>query len=106
MVRIRLRRMGAKRQPYYRVVVADSESPRDGRFLEIIGSYNPRVDPPAIDIKADRVAHWLSVGAKPSDSVVKLLTKVGIPASAKAAAAAVETAPVPETETQPAAPEA
>lgn len=103
MVRIRLRRMGAKRQPYYRVVVADSESPRDGRFLEIIGSYNPRVDPPAIDIKADRVAHWLSVGAKPSDSVVKLLQKAGIPASAKAVAAA---AAAPETAPQPAAPEA
>lgn len=106
MVRIRLRRMGAKRQPYYRVVVADSESPRDGRFLEIIGFYNPRVDPPAIDIKADRVAHWLSVGAKPSDSVVKLLQKAGIPASAKAVAAAAEAAPAPEAATEPAAPEA
>lgn len=70
--------MGAKRQPFYRVVVADSESPRDGRFIEIIGHYNPRTDPPTIDIKADRAQYWLSVGAQPSDSAAQLLKKVGI----------------------------
>lgn len=104
MVRIRLRRMGAKRQPFYRVVVADSESPRDGRFLEIIGSYNPRTDPPTIIVKTERVQYWLSVGAQPSDSVVKLFKKVGITFGAKAEAPVVEGVPAPET--QPAAIEA
>ncbi len=92
MVRIRLRRMGAKRQPYYRVVVANSEDPRDGRFLEIVGTYNPRTDPPAIDIQADRVQHWLSVGAKPSEAVERLLKKAGVIAAEAAPEAAPATA--------------
>jgi len=78
MVRIRLRRMGKKGQPSYRVVIADSESPRDGRFIEIIGSYNPRTDPPTIEIEQERAQYWLSVGAQPSDPVVRLLRKVGV----------------------------
>ena len=78
MVRIRLRRTGKKGQASYRVVVADSEAPRDGRFIENIGSYNPRTDPPTIEIDADRARYWLSVGAQPSESVVRLLGKVGI----------------------------
>jgi small subunit ribosomal protein S16 len=78
MVRIRLRRTGKKGQASYRVVVADSESPRDGRFIEIIGHYNPRTDPPTIEIKEDRARYWLSVGAQPSDPVVRLLSKVGV----------------------------
>ncbi len=78
MVRIRLRRMGAKRQPSYRVVVANSESPRDGGFLEIIGFYNPRTDPPTLELQADRAQHWLSVGAQPSEAVARLLQKAGV----------------------------
>jgi small subunit ribosomal protein S16 len=75
MVRIRLRRTGKTKQPSYRVVVADSRSPRDGRFIEIIGHYNPVQQPKELFIKADRARYWLSVGAKPSDTVVYLFKK-------------------------------
>ena len=78
MVRIRLRRTGKKGQASYRVVVADSESPRDGRFIENIGFYNPRTDPPTIEIKTDRAQYWLSVGAQPSEPAARLLRKVGV----------------------------
>ncbi len=77
MIRIRLRRVGAKKQPSYRVVVADSRSPRDGRFIERLGWYNPRTDPPSFSIKEDRALYWLSVGAQPSDAVARLLNKMG-----------------------------
>ncbi|MCB0046138.1 MAG: 30S ribosomal protein S16 [Caldilineaceae bacterium] len=73
MVRIRLRRMGAKKKPFYRVVVADQRSPRDGRFIETIGTYNPLTQPETVDLKLDRAAHWLSVGAQPTDAVARLL---------------------------------
>lgn len=78
MVRIRLRRVGAKHQPSYRIVVANSESPRDGRFIELIGYYNPRTDPPTIEIKEDRALYWLSVGAQPSDPVRWMFEKRGL----------------------------
>jgi small subunit ribosomal protein S16 len=78
VVRIRLRRMGAKKKPFYRIVVAHKESPRDGRFIEVIGTYNPRTDPETIEIKADRAAHWLSVGAQPSESVGRMLRKFNL----------------------------
>jgi len=78
VVRIRLRRMGAKKKPFYRIVVADQRSPRDGRFIENIGTYDPMTDPPTIDIKSERAGHWLSVGAQPSEAVARLLTKTGI----------------------------
>jgi small subunit ribosomal protein S16 len=78
MVRIRLRRQGAKKQPTYRVVVADSRSPRDGRFIENIGFYDPRTDPPTIDLQADRALYWLGVGAQPSDAVLRMLKKQGV----------------------------
>jgi small subunit ribosomal protein S16 len=78
MVRIRLRRTGKKKQASYRVVVADKESPRDGRFIEIIGHYNPRTDPPTVNIKADRALYWLSQGAQPSNPVAHMLKKQGI----------------------------
>ena len=78
MVRIRLRRQGAKKQPTYRVVVADQRSPRDGRFIENIGFYDPRTDPPTIRIEADRALHWLGMGAQPSDAVLRMLKKTGI----------------------------
>jgi small subunit ribosomal protein S16 len=78
MVRIRLRRVGLKNQPSYRVVVADIESPRDGRFLEIVGNYNPRTEPFTFEVKEDRIYHWLSNGAQPSESVTQLFKSVGL----------------------------
>ena len=76
--RIRLRRMGANKRPFYRVVVADQRSPRDGRFIEIIGKYHPLSDPSLIEIDEERALHWLRVGAQPSNQVRNLMTKVGI----------------------------
>jgi small subunit ribosomal protein S16 len=78
MVRIRLRRVGAKRQPSYRVVAADKESPRDGRFLEILGFYNPRTHPATIQLKEDRIYDWLDKGAQPSDSAQRVLGSAGL----------------------------
>lgn len=78
MVKIRLRRMGAKRAPFYRVVVADSKYPRDGRFIEEIGTYNPMTDPADIKIDAEKAAKWLGDGAQPTDTVKDLFKKSGI----------------------------
>lgn len=78
MVRIRLRRVGQKHQPSYRIVVADVESPRDGRFIEIIGSYIPTTEPFTFEVQEDRVFEWMSKGAQPSDSVAKLFQIVGV----------------------------
>ena len=78
MVRIRLRRIGLKGQPTYRIVAADKESPRDGRFLEILGFYNPRTDPATIHVKEDRVYHWMKSGALPTESAEKVFKSAGI----------------------------
>jgi small subunit ribosomal protein S16 len=78
MVRIRLRRIGLKHQPSYRIVAADEESPRDGRFLEILGHYDPRTNPATLNVAEDRVYHWLSHGAQPSETVARLLTGIGL----------------------------
>ena len=78
MLRIRLRRVGKKGNPSYRIVVAESSSPRDGAYLEWIGNYDPMADPPAITIKEDRAAQWLSKGAQPSDAVARILDKSGL----------------------------
>lgn len=77
MVRIRLRRIGLKGQPTYRIVAADKESPRDGRFLEILGVYNPRTNPATIKLKEDRIYHWMKNGAQPSDSVAQIFKTAG-----------------------------
>ncbi|MDD4504158.1 MAG: 30S ribosomal protein S16 [Clostridiaceae bacterium] len=77
-VKIRLKRMGAKKAPFYRVVVADSRSPRDGKFIEEIGYYNPISEPVEIKIDAEKVKKWLGTGAQPSDTVRSLLKKSGI----------------------------
>ena len=77
MVRIRLRRVGGKGQPSYRVVAADKESPRDGRFLENLGFYNPRTSPETIQLKEDRIFDWISKGAQPSDSVLQIFRVAG-----------------------------
>ena len=76
--RIRLRRMGSKKRPFYRVVVADQRAPRDGRFIEAIGKYHPLNDPSLIEIDEERALYWLRVGAQPSSQVRNLMTKVGI----------------------------
>ena len=78
MVRIRLRRVGLKGQPSYRIVVADKESPRDGRFLENIGFYNPRTNPATISVQEDRAYEWMSKGAQPSESVAMLFKTCGL----------------------------
>lgn len=78
MVRIRLSRTGLKHQPTYRIMVADVEAPRDGRFIENIGSYNPRTEPPTIEIKDERLTYWMGVGAKPSDSLMRILKFTGV----------------------------
>lgn len=77
-VKMRLRRMGAKRAPFYRVVVADSRYPRDGRFIEEIGTYNPMVDPAEIKIDAEKAEQWLKNGAQPTDTVKVILKKSGV----------------------------
>ena len=77
MVKIRLRRMGAKKAPYYRIVVADSRSPRDGRFIEEIGTYNPVVNPAELKVDVDRAQAWIKTGAQPTETVRDLLKKAG-----------------------------
>ena len=76
-VKIRLARHGAKKRPFYRIVAAQNEAPRDGRFLEVLGTYNPLTEPATIEVKADRVKDWLGRGAQPSDTVRSLLRKSG-----------------------------
>jgi len=77
-VKIRLTRMGAKKKPFYRIVVAENEAPRDGRFIEIVGNYDPMKDPAEINLKKDRVMNWLSKGAQPTQTVLSLLKKEGL----------------------------
>ena len=77
MVKIRLRRMGAKKAPFYRIVVADSHFPRDGRFIEEIGTYNPIVNPAELKVDVDRAQAWIKTGAQPTDTVRDLLKKAG-----------------------------
>lgn len=80
-VKIRLARHGAKKSPFYRIVVADSESPRDGRYLENVGTYDPLLDPAKVTLKSERVKYWMDQGAKPTDTVRSLLKKEGFYAS-------------------------
>ncbi len=77
MVRIRLRRVGRKKQPSYRIIVTDKRNKRDGRYIEIIGFYNPRTQPATMILQEDRALHWLSVGAQPSEAVERIMNKVG-----------------------------
>ena len=80
-VKIRLARHGAKKRPFYRIVVADSEKPRDGRFLEIVGTYDPLPDPVKVTLKEERVQYWMDQGAKPSDTVRMLLKQQPVAAN-------------------------
>jgi small subunit ribosomal protein S16 len=84
-VKIRLTRQGGKKKPFYRIVVADSEAPRDGSFLEVVGTYNPMAEPAKVELKNDRVNFWLGQGAIPSDTVKQILKKAGITGQTKAA---------------------
>ena len=77
-VKLRLARHGAKKRPFYRIVAADSESPRDGRYLEKLGTYNPLIEPAEISLNAERVRYWIEQGATPSDTVKSLLKKEGL----------------------------
>jgi len=86
MVKIRLRRMGKKKQPTYRVVVTDGRNARDGRFIEAIGRYSPRSEPSEVEIDTEKAAEWLSKGAQPSDAVAKLLQIAGMDYAPKKAA--------------------
>ena len=94
--RIRLKRIGAKKQPQYRVVVIDQRAPRDGRPLEEIGHHNPLTDPPTTTIKEDRARYWLGVGAQPSQTVASLLRRAGIMTANPKATEASAPAPVAE----------
>ena len=95
MVRIRLRRMGAKKRPFYRIIIANKQSPRDGRFIESIGTYDPNTQPETVTMQTDRAAYWLGVGAQPSDGVVRLLKKANlVDAEGKAIPQTTETAAV------------
>jgi len=76
-VKIRLARHGAKKKPFYRIVVADGESPRDGRYLEKVGTYDPLLDPAKVTLESERIRYWMDQGAKPSDTVRSLLKKEG-----------------------------
>jgi small subunit ribosomal protein S16 len=76
MLAIRMRRMGSKKRPFFRVVVTDSAAPRDGRFVEVLGHYNPRSKPEVVEIDRERLAYWLGVGARPSDTVRTLVAKL------------------------------
>jgi small subunit ribosomal protein S16 len=102
MVKIRLRRVGGKKQPSYRIVVADARSPRDGRFIEAIGHYNPRTDPETVVLDEERARYWLSQGAQPTDAVARFLRQRGLiepkkrPAAEAPAAEPVEEAPAAE----------
>ena len=87
MVRIRLRRVGAKKQPSYRIVVTHSEAARDGRFIEKIGFFNPRTEPETVQIDAERASYWLTQGAQPSEAVARLLNRLGVTATATEPAA-------------------
>ncbi len=77
-VKIRLRRMGAKKAPFYRIVVADSRYPRDGRFIEQVGTYNPMVEPAQVEVDSEKVKSWIGNGAQPTDTVKRLLKQKGI----------------------------
>ena len=100
MIKLRLRRMGAKKRPFYRIVATEHSSPRDGRFIEILGHYDPLTEPATVKVDAERVKYWMSVGAKPSETVEGLLKRAGViaptnaepaeqPAAEKAAAEAL-----------------
>lgn len=110
MLKLRLARTGRKKRPYYRVVVAEHTAPRDGRFVEIVGQYDPVAEPPVVNVKSDRISYWLEHGARPTDTVHRLLAKEGLigelqpkPRSKKAEAKRQAAAAAASAEAEPAA---
>ena len=101
MIKLRLRRMGSKRRPSYRVVVTDSRSPRDGRFIETLGYYDPLTDPATVRIDNDRAQHWLGVGAQPSDTVRDILRREGLVSAKPAPTVPTETATATAADDEP-----
>jgi small subunit ribosomal protein S16 len=113
VLKIRLRRTGARKKPSYRIVVAESTAPRDGKYVEIIGTYDPLTDPATIKLDGDRAKHWLSVGAQPTERVVRLMAREGLvdaptykaaPAKDTDGGATAEAASAPEAASEPEAP--
>jgi len=102
MLAIRLRRTGSKKRPFFRVVVTDSRSARDGRFVEVLGFYNPRSTPETMRVDRERLDHWLKAGAQPSDTVRTLVARMPDVPAADAPATAEPTAPAPQPVEQPA----
>ena len=88
MLMIRLARVGARKQPYYRVVVIEKDRARNGRSVEVVGTYNPRTSPASLDLKMERIAYWKSKGAQPSDRVARLLSRGSVPSGQPASSAA------------------
>ena len=105
MIKLRLRRMGAKKRPSYRIVAADSRSPRDGRFIESFGFYDPVTEPATVKVDEERARHWLSVGAQPTDTVRDIFRRAGLLGEQATAAPAEET-PAEPAEVAPEAPQA
>jgi len=106
MLRIRLRRVGKKKAPSYRIVVADSRAPRDGKFVEILGIYDPLTDPVTVNVNSDKVREWVSKGAQPSDTVARLMRNAGVLSSVappREGKAPVAVAEAPAASTAPAA---
>jgi small subunit ribosomal protein S16 len=101
MLAIRLRRTGSKKRPFYRVVVADSRSPRDGRFVEVLGFYNPRTSPETVRVDRDRFEHWVKAGAQPSDTVRTLVDRMPPEAQAEGEAAAPAAEPAQAEQAAP-----
>ena len=99
MLTIRLSRVGTTKRPFYRVVVVESSAPRDGRFVEILGHYNPRAEPEVLEVDRERVSHWIGNGASPSDTVRTLLARHPVPDPADASVEAAEAPAVVETAT-------
>jgi|SRR5579883_1321129 len=93
-VKIRLKRMGAKKRPFYRIIVADSRAPRDGRFIDTLGYYNPCIEPAEVKLDTERAQHWLDRGAQPTDTATALLKKQGLIGGSPAPAPAEAEAPV------------
>ena len=100
-VTIRLTRMGAKKKPFYRLVVADSRFPRDGRYIEVVGTYDPNPNPPAINLNREKIASWMQRGAHPTSTVKSLLKKAGLPSRTEGTSPAGNETSAPRAESSP-----
>jgi len=106
VIKLRLRRMGAKKQPHYRIVAAEARSPRDGRFIEVVGYYNPKTNPATVKVNAERAKYWLDHGAQPTETVRTLLVRTGVlPGRVNGAPAPAEESPAETSTTEESATE-